>query len=69
MWWYAYWYLVRGRKTWDVAWIDPALIENARSKLEQLGPLDGFERIEGVHPLHVKEILAGAQFSIKLLER
>jgi hypothetical protein len=42
---------------------------NARTKLEQLGPLDGFEQIEGVHPLHVKEILAGAQFSIKLLER
>jgi hypothetical protein len=69
MWWYAYWYLVRGRKTWDVAWVDPAVLENARAKLAKLGPIDGFEPIAGAHPLHVSEILQGAQFLIQFPER
>jgi hypothetical protein len=69
MWWYPYWYLVRGRKTWDVAWIDPAMIETARANLDKLGKIDGFEPIDGAHPLHVEEILKGAQFLIGFPER
>ncbi len=32
----------------------------------KLGSLDRFEPIDEVHPLHVKEILEGAQLHIKL---
>ncbi len=70
MWWYAYWYLVRARKTWDVIWIDPSMLEKARAKLESTyGALDGFEPIEGVQPLHVEEILNAAHCHIKLPAR
>jgi hypothetical protein len=71
MWWHAYWYLIRGRKTWDTCWIDentdPA---QQRAMLEEkLGPVDGFEPIDGAHPLHISEILDGASFHIEFPKR
>ena len=63
MWWYPYWYLVKGRQTWDVIWVDPTAGIDPRAKLEEkLGRLDGFEPIEGAQPMHVKDVLNGATF-------
>jgi hypothetical protein len=75
VWWFPYWYLRKGHKTWEVAWMDPTLCadrgSDPRSTTEaQYGELDGFEGpIEGVPPLHVGEVLEGAHFQIKLPER
>ncbi len=70
MWWYPYWYLVKGRPIWNVMWVDPTAPGDPRAKLEaKLGPLDGFEPIEGAQPLHVREILKGASSLIKFPER
>ena len=30
MWWYPYWYLVPGRKTWNVLWVDPDTVRTPR---------------------------------------
>jgi hypothetical protein len=75
VWWYPYWYLRPGRKTWQVAWVDPTLCadrgSDPRAAVEvRYGRLDGFEGpIQGAPPLHVGEIMEGAHFQIKLPER
>jgi hypothetical protein len=70
MWWHAYWFLIKGEPEWRIIWVDGTMAKGARAKLEaKLGRLDGFEEVEGVQPLHVKEIMQGAQFHIKLPER
>jgi hypothetical protein len=57
VWWYPYWYLRRGRKTWEVIWMDPTLCADhgldPRAWAEaKLGKLDDFEGpIQGVPPL------------------
>jgi hypothetical protein len=74
VWWYAYWFLRPGRNTWEVTWMDPTLCADRGSTPRawaegQYGKLDGFELIEGVPPLHVREVMEGMHFHIKLPKR
>jgi hypothetical protein len=74
VWWCPYWYLRKGQKLWEVVWMDPTMCTDRGSTPQatveaQYGELDGFEVIEGVQPLHVREVLAGVHFSYKLPKR
>lgn len=53
-------YLIAGRPKWDIGWFDLKMHPDPRKWLEEkLGPLAGFEAIEGWPPVSGKAAVNG----------
>jgi hypothetical protein len=64
--WHPYRYLIAGRTKWEVIWIDPSVVSDARAHFEEklapkLGRLVGFEPVPELQPKTGREIVTLAE--------